>query len=108
MRLPPGVGMAGAVVSSGEGVVVSECRKDPRFARQVAAKTGYVPYTQVVTPLVRDGETIGVMALLDRRDGGPYAQADLARAALFADLAVVALDLDTFPLTSAGGRTLLG
>ena len=108
LRLPPGVGMAGAVVSSGEGVVVPECRKDPRFARQVAAKTGYVPYTMVVTPLVRDGRTIGVLSLPDRRDGGPYQQADLGRAALFGDLAVVALDLDTFPLSSTGGRTLLG
>src|SRR5262249_43358081 len=107
LRLPPGVGMAGAVVQSGEGVVVPECRNDPRFAHQVAAKTGYVPYTMVVTPLVRDGETIGVLSLLDRRDGGPYERADLARAALFADLAVVALDLDTFPLSSTGGRTLL-
>jgi hypothetical protein len=108
LRLAPGVGMAGAVVASGEGVVVPECRKDPRFARQVAAKTGYVPYTMVVTPLVREGETIGVLSLLDRRDGGPYKQHDLTRAALFGDLAVVALDLDTFPLSSAGGRTLLG
>jgi Protein kinase domain/GAF domain len=108
LRLAPGVGMAGAVVASGEGVVVPECRKDPRFARQVAAKTGYVPYTMVVTPLVRDGDTIGVLSLLDRRDGGPYQQNDLVRSALFADLAVVALDLDTFPLSSTGGRTLLG
>ena len=108
LRLAPGVGMAGAVVSSGEGVVVPECRKDSRFARQVAAKTGYVPYTMVVAPLVRDGKAIGVISLLDRRDGEPYQQPDVARAALFADLAVVALDLDAFPLSSRGGRTLLG
>ena len=100
--------MAGAVVASGEGVVVPECRKDPRWAPQVAAKTGYVPYTMVVAPLVRDGSTIGVISLLDRRDGEPYQQPDVARAALFADLAVVALDLDAFPLSSRGGRTLLG
>ena len=57
---------------------------------------------------MREGDTIGVISLLDRRDGEPYQQADLGRAALFADLAVVALDLDAFPLTSRGGRTLLG
>jgi len=108
MRLPPGVGIAGAVVASGEGVFVPECRKDPRFARQVAAGTGYVPYTMVTAPLVRDGKTIGVLAVLDKRDGGPYLREDLSKVALFADLAVVALDLDTFPLSSTGGRTLLG
>jgi hypothetical protein len=107
MRLPPGVGIAGAVVASGEGVFVPECRKDPRFARQVAAGTGYVPYTMANAPLIRDGKTIGCLAVLDRRDGGPYLREDLTKVALFADLAVVALDLDTFPLSSSGGRTLL-
>jgi hypothetical protein len=107
MRLPPGVGIAGAVVASGEGVFVPECRKDPRFARQVAAGTGYVPYTMANAPLIRDGKTIGCLAVLDRRDGGPYLREDLVKVALFADLAVVALDLDTFPLSSSGGRTLL-
>jgi putative methionine-R-sulfoxide reductase with GAF domain len=107
LRLPPGAGLAGAVVASGEAVAVPECRKDPRFAKQVAAKTGYVPYTMLVTPLVREGKTIGVLSLLDRRDGGPYRHEDLARAALFADLAVVALDLDVFPMSTSGGRTRL-
>jgi GAF domain-containing protein len=106
MRLPPGVGVAGTVVQSGEGVAVPECRKDPRFAAQVAAKTGYVPHTMLVTPLIREGKTIGALALLDRRTGGPYRHEDLTRAALFADLAVVALDLDTFPLSTTGGPTL--
>ena len=100
MRLPPGVGIAGAVVASGDGVFVPECRKDPRFARQVAAGTGYVPYTMVVAPLVREGKTIGCLSVLDRRDGGPYLREDLGKVALFADLAVVALDLDTFPLST--------
>ena len=108
MRLAPGIGLAGSVVATGDGVFVPECRTDPRFARQVAAGTGYVPYTMVVAPLVRDGKTIGVLSVLDRRDGGPYLREDLAKVGLFADLAVVALDLDTFPLSTAGGRTLLG
>jgi eukaryotic-like serine/threonine-protein kinase len=107
MRLPPGAGIAGAVAQSGEAVAVPECRTDPRFATQVAAKTGYVPHTMLTTPLIREGRTIGVLALLDRRDGQPYRHEDLHRAALFADLAVVALDLDTFPLSTTGGRTRL-
>jgi hypothetical protein len=106
LRLPPGAGLAGSVVASGEGAAVPECRKDPRWKAQVAAKTGYVPYTMLVTPLVKDGSPIGALSLLDKRDGGPYRHEDLGRAALFADLAVVALDLDTFPMSTTGGRTL--
>jgi Protein kinase domain/GAF domain len=107
LRLPEGAGLAGAVVTSGEGAAVPECRTDPRFSKAVAAKTGYVPHTMLVTPLIREGRTIGALSLLDRRDGQPYRHEDLARAALFADLAVVALDLDTFPLSTTGGRTRL-
>ena len=92
---------------SGEGTFVPECRKDPRWARQVAAGTGYVPYTMAVAPLIREGSPIGCLSILDRRDGGPYLREDLVKVALFADLAVVALDLDSFPLSSSGGRTLL-
>jgi hypothetical protein len=94
VRLPPGVGIAGAVVAAGEGQAVPECRNDPRFAAQIAAGTGYVPHTMVVVPLKRGPQTIGVLSVLDRRDGGPYGPNDVTRAALFAELAIAALDID--------------
>ena len=50
---------------------------------------------------------LGVPAARSRPRGGPYLREDLGKVALFADLAVVALDLDSFPLSSSGGRTLL-
>jgi hypothetical protein len=91
MRLPAGVGIAGAVIASGEPQAVPHCRSDPRFAAQVARGTGYVPHTMLVVPLVRAGVSIGVVSILDRRDGRPYEQGDFARAALFADLVLAAL-----------------
>ncbi len=87
MRLAQGEGLAGAVAASGEPLAVPDCRNDPRFAAQVAANTGYVPHTMLVLPLDRDGRTIGVLSILDRRDGRPYTSADLPRAELFAGLA---------------------
>jgi hypothetical protein len=91
VRLAPGVGIAGAVVQSGAGTAVPECRSDPRFAAQVAAGTGYVPHTMVVVPLKRGERTLGVLAVLDRRDAGAYGPNDVMRAELFAELAVAAL-----------------
>jgi hypothetical protein len=93
VRLAPGVGIAGAVVESGDGQAVPECRSDPRFATQVAAGTGYVPHTMVVVPLKRAGRTIGVLSILDRRDGGAYTPSDVTRAELFSELAIAALDV---------------
>jgi hypothetical protein len=108
VRLPPGTGVAGAVVSGGEGQAVAECRSDSRFASQIAAGTGYVPYTMVVVPLRRGGRAIGTLTLLDRRDGGCYGPDDVERAALFADLAVTALDVEPGAFTSLGMATQAG
>jgi hypothetical protein len=48
----------------------------------------------VVVPLKRDGQTLGVLSVLDRRDGGAYGPNDVSRASLFAELAIAALDID--------------
>jgi hypothetical protein len=101
VRLEPGKGISGSVVASGDGTAVA-CREDPRFAAQVAAGTGYVPYTMVVVPLERNGDTIGVLSILDRRDGGFFGQEDVDRAGLFAELAVTALDMQPGAFTSLG------
>jgi hypothetical protein len=91
MRLAEGMGLAGAVATSGEGLAVPSCRDDPRFARRMAEGSGYVPYTMLLAPLRAAGEVLGVLSVLDRRDGRPYGPEDLVRADLFADLTVAAL-----------------
>jgi serine/threonine-protein kinase len=94
VRLPPGKGLAGSVVQSGEGLAVPDCRTDSRFQAQIAAGTGYVPYTMLVVPLKQAGRTLGTMSILDRRDGQPYTSDNIDRADLFADLTVTALGID--------------
>jgi hypothetical protein len=107
VRLPPGTGISGNVVETGEATAVADCRSDPRFASQIAAGTGHVPYTMLVVPLQREGRTIGTLSLLDRRDGGNYGAGDMERATLFADLAVTALDVEPELFTSLG-ETVIG
>jgi putative methionine-R-sulfoxide reductase with GAF domain len=107
VRLPPGVGIAGAVVEAGEGQAVPDCRTDPRFASQIAAGTGYVPHTMVVVPLRRGGRVAGVLSILDRRDGSAYTPSDVTRAELFAELAVAALDIGPTAFQPSGVRQSL-
>ena len=105
VRLPPGQGLAGSVIEDGQPLAVSDCRSAPRFAARIAAGTGHVPYTMLVVPLLRKGQPIGVLSLLDRRDGGQYGPEDAERAALFAELAVSAIEADGHALPSLGSRT---
>jgi hypothetical protein len=102
VRLPPGVGIAGGVVTSGIGEAIPDSRTDPRFAASIAAGTGYVPYTMLVVPLQRHGRVIGALSVLDRRDGQRYRQDELERAGLFADLATKALAASPDSFTSLG------
>ena len=106
VRLPPGAGIAGQVVQSGSPEAVPDCRTDPRFAARIAEGTGYVPYTMLIVPLERAGRPIGALSILDRRDGRAYRNDDLEPAALFADLAVKALDVTPNSFTSLGMTSL--
>jgi len=106
VRLPPGTGIAGQVVQSGTAEAVPDCRTDPRFAARIAEGTGYVPYTMLLVPLLRADRPIGAMTILDRRDGRAYRNDDLEPAALFADLAVKALDVTPNSFTSLGMTSL--
>jgi signal transduction protein with GAF and PtsI domain len=102
VRLPPGQGLSGAVVASGRPEAIPDCHADPRFAASIAANTGYVPYTMLVVPLMRNEEPIGALSVLDQREGRGYNQGDIEPAALFADLAVKALDVTPGWFTSLG------
>ena len=85
--IPIGSGLAGWVVSSGQTLEISEVADDPRFARDVAEQTGYVPRTLLAAPLeTRDG-TVGVVEVLDRGTGDDQGERDLVTLALFARLA---------------------
>jgi hypothetical protein len=91
VRLAAGAGIAGSVAASGEGIAVPNCRDDPHFSFQIAAGTGYLPHTMLALPLQGEREVVGVLSVLDRRDGQPYSPLDLGRASLFSDLVVAAL-----------------
>ena len=106
VRLPPGIGIGGGVVQTGVPSAIPDCRADPRFAASIAAGTGYVPYTMIVVPLKRGDSAIGVLSVLDRRDGRGYGEQDLEPAALFADLAVKALDVSPMSFSSLGMTSL--
>ena len=94
MRMRPGQGIAGRVLATGVGEVIQDCRNDPDFAAATARRTGYVPYTMILVPLIPDDVAVGVLTVLDKRDGSSYDIGDLAKAAMFADLALAAIDAE--------------
>jgi GAF domain-containing protein len=92
-RFPTGQGIAGTAAQTGEVVIVDDLSGDPRFARDVAAETGYVPQAIMAAPLVRRERTLGVLSVLDRGQTGRSTLQELELVAAFAQQAAVALDV---------------
>jgi GAF domain-containing protein len=68
VRLPAYQGVAGWVVQSGEAMIV-DTSTDTHFDRAFAESTGYVPETIIAVPLETDGQTYGVVEVLDPEPG---------------------------------------
>jgi GAF domain-containing protein len=106
MRIPASQGIAGWVVQSGQPIAVSDVTSDPRFARDTAERTGYVPRAILAVPVETPQRMLGVISLLDRDARRPGAEQDMALLSLFADQAALALaSVEAF---GELGRVLLG
>lgn len=92
VRVPADRGIAGWVVSSGQPMAVREVTADPRFARDVAEATGFVPTSILAAPLETDEAVLGVIEVLDARGGGPAPVQDLELLGLFARQAALAVE----------------
>lgn len=105
MRISSSEGIAGWVVQSGQPIAVSDLASDPRFSRELAEQTGYVPRAILAVPVETSQRMLGVISLLDRDPRRPGAEQDMVLLALFAEQAALALaSVEQF---SALGRVLL-
>src|SRR5213078_5095736 len=65
-RFPSSTGIAGWVLVTRQPLVVEELSDDPRFAREAAESTGFVPKGLMAVPLLHEDRTLGVLEVLDR------------------------------------------
>ena len=93
MRIPSSTGIAGWVLVTGQPIVIDDLQQDPRFARQAAERTGYVPRALMAVPLVNGEATLGVLQVLDRTQDRGATIGDIDLLILFASQAAIGLDL---------------
>jgi GAF domain-containing protein len=91
MRMPSSTGVAGWVLSTRQPLVIDDVSQDPRHARDVAERTGYVPQGLMAVPLLHEERALGVLQVLDRKTAFSLAEMDLL--GMFANQAAVGLDL---------------
>jgi GAF domain-containing protein len=90
-RFPAGTGVAGWVLATRTPLVIEDVARDPRFAKDVAEDTGYVPQGLMAVPLLHEERALGVLEVLDRQSRFTLEEMDLL--GLFASQAAIALDL---------------
>jgi GAF domain-containing protein len=92
-RFPSSTGIAGWVLVTRQPLVVDELDKDPRFAREAAESTGFVPKGLMAAPLLHEDRALGVLEVLDRPQQSAFSLAEMELLGLFANEAAIALDL---------------
>ena len=92
-RFPSSTGIAGWVLVTRQPIVLEDVSQDPRFAKDAAESTGYVPKGIMAVPLLHEERALGVLEVLDRpaHPGAALEEVDLL--GLFAGQAAIALDL---------------
>src|SRR5262249_57610499 len=66
-HVPPGKGIAGAVLESGEATVISDAKSDPRFYGVMDQATGFETKNMLALPLKVRHQTICVTQLINKR-----------------------------------------
>jgi signal transduction protein with GAF and PtsI domain len=64
-RIPESTGIAGWSLASEQPISIDDVLSHPRFDREVAEQTGYIPTKLTVHPLLHGERTFGVINLLD-------------------------------------------
>jgi transcriptional regulator with GAF, ATPase, and Fis domain len=94
LRVPLGHGVVGHVAATGEIVNSRDAQADPRWAEDIAQRTGYRTTSMLTAPVVRRDQIRGVLQVLNKREGA-FTQRDEEFVRVLAEQIGRALDYTT-------------
>lgn len=71
-----GGGITGWVAMEGKSVIINDVKKDPRFSDVYDRESGFATSSIVCVPLVIDGRNIGILEVLNKKDGEIFTEQD--------------------------------
>ena len=91
-RLRVGAGIVGDVVQSKHSRIVADAQKDPNFANEVDASTGFRTLSMICVPLLVDDQAIGSIQIINKLQSGElFDESDMEIAELIAADAAAAI-----------------
>jgi signal transduction histidine kinase len=90
MRLPMGTGIVGTVVQEHEPIIIKDAQSDARWYQDLDDE--FITRSIIAVPMVSRGRAIGVIELLNRRDGVSFDKDDERLLTAFATNAAVSIE----------------
>jgi len=87
-----GVGIAGWVAKTGEGVIVNDAARDPRFFKGIDERSGFQTRAILCAPLAYEGRILGIIEAINPNRRDEFTDADLDLLTAFGAVAASALD----------------
>jgi signal transduction histidine kinase len=89
-RVAAGQGVVGQVVATGEPIIVNDAANDQRHNFELVEN--FISRSLLAVPLIAKDEVIGVLEVLNKNDGTPFADDDAALLTTFAGQAAIAIE----------------
>ena len=90
-RLPAGAGIVGEAAITGQPVVVNNVLQDHRWYSDVDRETEFQTHALLAVPLLIQDKAIGVLEVINKRDGSAFDDEDISLLTTFAAQASVAI-----------------
>ncbi len=91
-RLPPGTGLVGKAVNTLQPIIANDVRRTKEWFDKPDQQTGFTTQDLLVVPMQVKGRVIGVIEVINRKDGLPFTQDDQELLAAFTSQAAVAIE----------------
>lgn len=91
-RLPPGSGIVGRAVQTRSPVMENDVQRSTSWFPNTDQQTGFVSHSLLAVPMQVKDRVIGVIEVINRKDGLPFVQEDQALLMAFAGQAAIAIE----------------
>lgn len=92
MRLAPGTGIVGATAQTQKPIIVNDTQRDKRWFSGTDESGGFITRALLSVPLISKEQSIGVLQILNKKDGSPFDEPDQQLMLAFAAQAAVAIE----------------
>jgi len=90
-RLPPGTGLVGKAVETRQPIIANDARRTKEWF-DTDEKTGFMTKDLLVVPMLVKEKVIGVIEVINRKDGLPFTPSDQELLAAFTSQAAIAIE----------------